>query len=198
MTGLPDRIVFKNPLNYGSSQINKIMKHQEDISFDENLVAEFLAGKLLIEEKQLEVTDLLNKQEFQFLTQKCLKFFTKDGWKSPKANDECACEHEGHILPVYTESKEPYWLFYYPGKILDLHGMQEKTKIWGYWLDQTMEKLIYELILGYLKGRIAADILSICFLPDRKFTVFVYSFSQKYKYSVPPQQELCESCISLL
>ena len=120
MTGLPDGIVFKKPLNYGSSQINKIMKHQEDISFhltpissvtssnedtdapssskddtsvdvytkvlskvvDENLVNEILAGKLLIEEKELEVIDLqLNKQEFQFLTKKCSKFFTNDAWK---------------------------------------------------------------------------------------------------------------------
>ena len=187
VTGLPDGIFVKKPLNYGSSQINKIMKHQEDISFhltpnssvsssnedtdapssskddtsldvytkvlskvvDENLVNEILAGKLLIEEKELEVIDLqLNKQEFQFLTEKCSKFFTKDAWKSLKANFECACEHEGYILPVYTESKEPYWLFYYPGKISDLDGVQEETKIWGYWLDQTKEKLIYELILS--------------------------------------------------
>ena len=76
-TGLPDRIVLKKPLNYGSSQINKIMKHQDDISFDENLVGEFLAGKLLIEEKQLEVTDLqLNKQVSD---PKMFKLFHK-GW----------------------------------------------------------------------------------------------------------------------
>ena len=29
----------------------------------------------------------------------------------------------------------------------------------------------------------------------RYFTVFVDSFSQKHKYSLPPQKELCESCI---
>ena len=53
--------------------------------------------------------------------------------------------------------------------------------------------------LDYLQGRIAADILSIyvCFL-SWYFTVFVDSFSQKRKYSLPPQQELRELCISLL
>ena len=51
--------------------------------------------------------------------------------------------------------------------------------------------------LGYLQGRIAADILSICLI-SWYFTVFVDSFSQKHKYSLPPQQELYDSCISLI
>ena len=183
VTGLPNGIAFKKPLNYGSNQLDQIMKHQEDITFhlkpsvnnsdedasssiqedisldiynkvlskvvDETMVNEILAGKRLIEEKEVEVTDLqLNEQEFQFLTEKCLKYFTEDGWKSLKANYECACDHEGYILPVYTESKDLYWLFYFPGNISSLQGMQKETKIWGYWLDQTKEKLIYELILS--------------------------------------------------
>ena len=45
--------------------------------------------------------------------------------------------------------------------------------------------------LGYLKGRIAADILSICLLPIMVF-YRICRFSQKYKCSQPPQQELCE------
>lgn len=197
VTGLPEGIPFKKPLNYGTNQLNQIMNHQDDICFhltpnanvnnsnedappngdkddssssdvykvlskvvDEDLVNDILAGKCLIEETELEVTDLqLNEREFQFLAEKCLKYFTEEGWQSMKANYESACEHKGYILPVYTESKDPYWLFYYPDKISNLQNMEPETKVWGYWLNKTKKHLTYELIL--CKNTMSIDAVNI-------------------------------------
>ena len=101
----------------------------------------------------------LNEREFQFLTEKCVKYFTDDGWQSMKANYESTCEHKGYILPVYTESEDPYWLFYYPGKISNLQNMEPETKVWGYWLNKTKKQLTYELIL--CKNTMSIDAINI-------------------------------------
>ena len=47
-----------------------------------------------------------------------------------------------------------------------------------------MHSTEFNIKLGYLQGRIAADILSI------RLLVFVDGFSQKHKHSLPPQREL--------
>ena len=52
--------------------------------------------------------------------------------------------------------------------------------------------LVTGSILGYLKGRIAADILSICLLSIMVFYSLTVDFLKQYKCSLPPQQELCE------
>ena len=55
--------------------------------------------------------------------------------------------------------------------------------------------LLIALQLGYLQGR---DCCGYFCLLSWYFSLCIDSFSQKYKHSRPPQQELCESRISLL
>ncbi|XP_028400764.1 uncharacterized protein LOC114523901 [Dendronephthya gigantea] len=183
VTGLPEGIIFKKPLNYGSDQIKKVMMNAEEIIFHitrernindsklthdplastSELIPEVVSGKYSIEEKDLEVKDLqITEQEFQHLTTRFRKYFTEDGWNSLKGNYESACNHEGYIIPVYTESDKPYWLFYYPGKISNLLSLEPNAEVWGYWLNQTKEQWQYELIFSNKKMSInAINIISV-------------------------------------
>jgi hypothetical protein len=126
---------------------------------DEDRVDEVVAGKAILEESDVEVTDIqLSEYEFQLLTSECKKYFTEDAWKSLNGNFESCRDHEGYVLPVYTESKDPYWLFYFPGKNSELQNLEPGTKISGYWLN-LMEQFKYELL--YSKNRMSIDAVSI-------------------------------------
>lgn len=126
---------------------------------DEDRVNEVVAGKALLEESDVDVTDIqLNDTEFTLLTLECKKLFTEDAWKSLNGNFESCRDHEGYVLPVYTESEDPYWLFYYPGKNSELQNLEPGRKICGYWLDQ-MEKCKYELL--YSKNKMSIHAVSI-------------------------------------
>ena len=126
---------------------------------DEDRVDEVVAGKAILEESDVEVTDIqLSEYEFQLLTSECKKHFTEDAWKSLNGNFESCRDHEGYVLPVYTESKDPYWLFYYPAKNSELQNLEPGTKISGYWLN-LMEQFKYELL--YSKNRMSIDAVSI-------------------------------------
>jgi hypothetical protein len=73
-------------------------------------------------------------------------------------NFESCRDHEGYVLPVYTKSKDPYWLFYYHGKNSELQNLEPGTKINGYWLN-LMEQFKYELL--YSKNKMSIDAVSI-------------------------------------
>ena len=71
---------------------------------------------------------------------------------------ESCCDREGYVLSVYTESEDPYWLFYYPGKNSELQNLEPGRKICGYWLNQ-MEKCKYELL--YSKNKMSINAVCI-------------------------------------
>lgn len=127
---------------------------------DKDKIPNFLDGSAFIEESELEVKDLeLNDDEFQLLVTRCSQYFTNDAMSSLHANYESCSKHEGYILPVYTETEEAYWLFHHPGRKSELLNLQPDTKIWGYWLDATPEKLKYELLVS--KEKISIEVISI-------------------------------------
>jgi hypothetical protein len=182
--GLPKDIQVKKPNSYGVDQIKAIMAHQENIVFclspkDNSCGAQVTNSivisedarkalckvvdedrvKAILEESDVEVTDIqLSEYKFQLLTSECKKHFTEDAWKSLNGNFESCRGHEGYVLPVYIESKDPYWLFYYPGKNSELQNLEPGTKISGYWLNQ-MEQFKSELL--YSKNRMSIDAVSI-------------------------------------
>lgn len=113
---------------------------------EEEKIPGVVGGREFIEESDLEVKELeLSEDEFQLLVTKFQQYFTNDALSSLHANYESYCNHEGYILPVYTEAEEPYWLFYHPGKKTELENLQPHDKLWGYWLNTT-QKLNYELL----------------------------------------------------
>ena len=183
VTGLPKDIQLKNPSSYGVDQIKAIMAHQGNIVFhltpkdnscnsqsedacmalckvvDEDRVDEVVAGRAILEESDIEVIDIqLSEYEFQLLTSECKKHFTEEAWKSLHGNFESCHDHQGYVLPVYTESKDPYWLFYYPGKNSELKNLEPGTKISGHWLN-LVEQFKYELL--YSKNTMSIDAVSI-------------------------------------
>ena len=102
---------------------------------DEDRVNEVVVGQALLEESDVEVTDIeLNDKEFALLTLECKKLFTENEWKSLSGNPESCRDHEHYVLPVYTESGYQYCLFYYPGKNSELQNIEPGIKICGYWL----------------------------------------------------------------
>ena len=171
---MPEGVPFKKPSCYGQKQRRKIMEHEQSITFqltddlneqrsvnnakalnvvskvvDSEKVAAVMDGKAVIEESDLEVIDIvIDEDEFQLLITDYKEYFSKDALTSLQANyDRVRHNHEGYILPVYTETSEPYWLFYYPGKKSDIQRNAPQTKILGYWLDRTKEKLKYQVLL---------------------------------------------------
>lgn len=174
VSGMPEGVPFKKPSCYGQKQMRKIMEHEQSITFqltgdqnehrpvnnaealnalrkvvDEEKVAAVMDGKAVIEESDLEVISIeMDEDEFQLLITDYKAYFAKEALTSLQANyDHLRPNHEGYILPVYTESSEPYWLFYYPGKKSDIERNEPQTKILGYWLDRTKEKLKYQVLL---------------------------------------------------
>ena len=179
VTGLPSGIEFKKPNNYGNDKINKIMECREKIAFhlkdnpvdcsenksshdlfkvfskvvDGTQAKQVVAGRSIIEESDLGVTDfVLSEAEYQQLVTKHNHCFTEDAMISLRANYETSCKHEGYILPIYTESVDPYWLFYFPGNLSDLHqSMQGDQQVWGYWFNTTKDAFTFQLLLSKKK-----------------------------------------------
>ncbi|XP_046861460.1 uncharacterized protein LOC124454735 [Xenia sp. Carnegie-2017] len=115
--------------------------------FEEAKLSMCLIRNKLIEECDLVVTDVdLTKSELDLLTGKLKNFFKPDAFATLIANCKSSRTHEGYILPVYTDSDEPYWLFYYPGAAEGIESLSTEDKIWGYWLDKTSSELTYKLI----------------------------------------------------
>ena len=101
----------------------------------------------VIEEHDLEVTNLdLSKREFDILATKLNHIFKSDALTTLTANYESSRVQQGYILPVYTDTDEPYWLFYYPGSADAIEALSAEDKIWGYWLDKTDDALTYDML----------------------------------------------------
>ena len=94
-----------------------------------------LSGKVASEES-VEVEDLtLNQNERLILYLSCKDFFDEDAWCAVGSNIQHRTEAAGIILPVYNATEDPYWLFYFPGKLNIVLNAKSTTKIGGYWLD---------------------------------------------------------------
>lgn len=101
----------------------------------------------LIMEHDMEIVNLdLSKKEFDTLMTKLKHVFDKDALTTLTANYEHSKADNGYILPVYTDTEDPYWLFYHPGSGDAIEALSTEDKIWGYWLNKTNEKLTYNLM----------------------------------------------------
>ena len=95
----------------------------------------------------MEVTNLdLSKREFDILATKLNHIFKSDALTTLTANYQSSRVHQGYILPVYTDTDEPYWLFYYPGSADAIEALSAEDKIWGYLLDKTDNALTYDML----------------------------------------------------
>ena len=91
----------------------------------------------------------LNQNERLILHLSCKGFFDEDAWLAVGSNIKHRVDATGIILPVYNATEEPYWLFYFPGKLDVVLNAGSTTKIRGYWLDTcSTEKQLYQLMLN--------------------------------------------------
>jgi hypothetical protein len=116
------------------------------IANDEKVSSCILKNELIMEPDMVTANLDLSKKEFDILMTKLKHVFDKDALTSLTANYEHSKAHNGYILPVYTDTEDPYWLFYYPGSGDAIEAWSHEDKIWGYWLDKTDEKLTYNLM----------------------------------------------------
>ena len=114
---------------------------------DGDKVARVLSGDEQILEQDLEVLNLdLLAREFHVLISDLNRCFEKDAFLALIANYQSGLSHEGYVLPLYTESEEAFWLFYFPGSSCKIEKLHPEDKIWGYWLDKTSTELEYKLL----------------------------------------------------
>ena len=104
-------------------------------------------GKVASEEN-VEVMDLtLNQNERLILYLSCKHFFDQDAWSAVGSNIKHRSDATGIILPVYNATEDPYWLFYFPGKLDVVLNARPTTKIAGYWLDSCdTQKELYRIV----------------------------------------------------
>ena len=115
---------------------------------DDHKIAGCLSRKTRIFEQDLEVINLdLLANEFRLLVTDLSDHFEKDAMLSLISNYQSSLTHQGYVLPVYTDTEEPYWLFYFPGGSCEMESLHSQDKIWGYWLDKT-SNLEYRLLLN--------------------------------------------------
>ena len=108
---------------------------------DDSIISSCLLKNILIKESDLNVTNIdLSKLEFSLVTTKLKELFDADAFTALVANYKSGEAHQGYILPVYTDTDEPYWLFYYPGSAEGIELLSTEDKISGYWLDKTNEE----------------------------------------------------------
>lgn len=87
-------------------------------------------------EEKVEVMDLmLNQNERLILYCCCRRFFDIDAWCAVGKNLKHEFASTKIILPVYTATDEPYWLFYFLGKLEVVCKANPGTKLTGYWFD---------------------------------------------------------------
>ena len=99
-------------------------------------------------EENVEVIDLaLNQNERLILYLSCKSYFDQDAWCAVGSNLQHTLDATGIILPVYNATKDPYWLFYFPGKLDIVLNSKSTTKITGSWLDSCgAQKHVYQLM----------------------------------------------------
>ncbi|XP_028416465.1 uncharacterized protein LOC114540547 [Dendronephthya gigantea] len=108
---------------------------------DDSVISSCLLKNILIKESDLNVIDIdLSKSEFSLVTTKLKELFDADALAALVANYKSGEAHQGYILPVYTDTDEPYWLFYYPGSADGIELLSTEDKIFGYWLDKTKKE----------------------------------------------------------
>ena len=111
-----------------------------------------LSKQEIIVEEELEVLDVdILSSEFLTLETELKNCFDADAFTALKSNYETCRNHCGYILPVYPDSDEAYWLFFYPGSAENIENLQVHDKVLGYWLDKTSNELCYKLLLGRRK-----------------------------------------------
>lgn len=124
---------------------------------DSDKIPGCLSRDVLITEQDLEVSNLdLLASEFHVLVTDLNDHFEKDAMISLIANYQSGLTHKGYHLPVYTDTEEPYWLFYHPGSSSEIEKLLPEDRIWGYWLDKTSTKMEYKLLLSNEKACITA------------------------------------------
>ncbi|XP_028414282.1 uncharacterized protein LOC114537441 [Dendronephthya gigantea] len=175
VTGLPDGVEFKKPTSYGANTIQAIMKNSENIKFfivenqasdreetlqltskhsqaltkivDSDKIGRILSGETSIKKDDLEVADPdLSASDFQVLMTDLHSHFEKDAMSALIANYQSSFRHKGYILPVYTETEDPYWLFYHPGTATEIESLSPEDSISGYWLDKATSNLEFKLL----------------------------------------------------
>ena len=72
---------------------------------------------------------------------------------------------------MYTDPDDACWL-YFPGKMADLQKQHAGKQIWGYWLNATKEKLMYELLMS--KNKVSINTISVI-TKDNNTTGFMFS-----------------------
>ena len=133
------QLLNENERKVYRSILNKIV--------DDEKVSSCILKNEVIEEHDLEVTNLdLSKTEFDILSKKLNHVFERDALTTLAANYESSRFHQGYILPVYTDTDEPFWLFYYPTSADAFEALSAEDKIWGYWLDKRNEALTYDIL----------------------------------------------------
>ena len=116
---------------------------------DNDKIAGCLSREKRIFEQDLQVTNLdLLANEFRLLVTDLSDHFEKDAILSLISNYQSSLTHQGYVLPVYTDTEEPYWLFYFPGGSCEMESLHSQDKIWGCWLDKTSSNLEYRLLLN--------------------------------------------------
>ncbi|XP_028403475.1 uncharacterized protein LOC114526156 isoform X2 [Dendronephthya gigantea] len=127
---------------------------------DQEKALQVVTDQICIEESDMEVTDLaLTDMEYNLLTTNYRNCFTEDALTALAANYKSFSNHKGYILPVYTDTEDAYWLFYFPDKMSDLLNQHSQQQIWGYWLNATEDKLTFKLIMS--KNKVSIDTLNI-------------------------------------
>ena len=116
---------------------------------DNKKIAGCLSRENRIFEQDLQVTNLdLLANEFRLLVTDLSDHFEKYAILSLISNYQSSLTHQGYVLPVYTDTEEPYWLFYFPGGSCEMESLHSQDMIWEYWLDKTSSNLEYRLLLN--------------------------------------------------
>ena len=67
----------------------------------------------------------LKDSRFQILQNMGRKYLTQDTFKLLVSNYEMCAKNDGYIFPVFfTDTGNPYWLFYYPLQVPQLSNLQ--------------------------------------------------------------------------
>ena len=167
---------------------------------DESKVEDTVNGKYIVQEEDLEVKDLnITEEEFTQLKAFGMKYFSKDAFRSLESNYDVCLKHEGYIFPAYTDTEDPYWLFYYPSKLSALGDVREDSTISGYWLDQMGDSLTYKLLFSKEETSMKAMSIVKCDANDPASYLFLRrEIPLKHNAVVTIPQEFHISVISCL
>ncbi|XP_028407854.1 uncharacterized protein LOC114540133 [Dendronephthya gigantea] len=138
-------LMMSKKLQWKSQVLSKILGKKE--------ANNVLYGGMVASEENVEVIDLtLNQNERLILYLSCKSYFDQDAWCAVGSNIQHRLDATGIILPVYNATKDPYWLFYFPGKLDIVMTSKSTTKITGFWLDSCgAQKHVYQLMSNETK-----------------------------------------------